>query len=803
MRRRELLRLAGLSGVVMASGLPFAARALAPRGRAAASPYGRWLRRGGLPAFVYAADHETLAGAEWDPILAPLTRRHWLMVGNPAIRLQVANDGTVALFDEGDGLRWLTAPDPAGTGVSVIIESDGTTWGSDYAQRGGEVVPLRTFGPTWFEVVDQRAGLTLERLVLCPEGERPWVLVRVRLRLAADASARIVSHIERWALRPRFCNFLLSPEQRRLNAERAVSYVLTPRLHGIEAAEQFASPNAGGPIGAAARTLIGPPATLRLEYVGGRAVPVTTAQGSPHPTLESRIVVPLRPGQTHELWFRFGRADDEVIDPARVLYDSRRGLARRLPRAGAALAPEARHEIPWHAALLTGGLGVDRVIGGHTLNQGSAYAYTICFNGAARDPLQHALPLVYLDPPRALSVLRNTCAWADVDGDLPYALDPAKIPASLGFRPSDQNLWALWLAAEYAAATGDLTAFDTALAYHPSRAAEPVPLREHLRRQFRFFVDEVGRGEGDHVRILNADWNDVAISDSGVDRETMIERGGSVLNSAMASWVLGVFGGLAERLGETALATEARSEAEALRLLVAQAWNGRWFHRAYAPGAGPVGDDDCWLEVQPWALLCGAADAHQAESLLATIDGGHRAGSPVGTRLRWPAPPEQVENGTWGDGTSGGIWYAIDMTLVWAAARIAPQLAWDAWRRMSLAAHSAAYPTIWEGTLSGPDSWNGPESTRPGRTWAAPPVLAMQTYPVNNNHSHAQPILAYLRLLGVEPTPRGTLAVGQGGRFRSESFHLGINGHGKLQAAGAVTVESAHGTVSGTGTVTW
>ena len=803
MHRRDFLKLAGLTGAAMASGLPFDAHALTPRGRAiSASPYGRWVRRGGLPAFVYSADHETLAGAEWDPILAPPTRRHWLMVGNPAIRMQVANDGTVALFDEGDGLRWLTAPDPSGTGVSVIVESDGTTWGSDYTQRAGEMVPLRTFGPTWFEVVDRRAGLTLERLVLCPEGERPWVLIRVRLSLAANAPARTFSHIERWALRPRFCNFLSTPEQRRVNAERAVSYALAPRLHGIEAAELFASPSVGGPIGAAARTLIGPPATLRLEYVGGRAVPVTTAQGSPHPILESRIVVPLEPGHSRELWFRFGRADDEVIDPAEVLYESRRALARRLPRAGAARAPEARNEIAWHAALLTGGLGVDRVIGGHTLNQGSAYAYTICFNGAARDPLQHALPLVYLDPPRALSVLRNTCAWADVDGDLPYALEPSKLPNSLGFRPSDQNLWALWLAAEYAAATGDLAAFDAELPYHPARGAAPVALREHLRRQFRFFIDEIGRGEGDHVRILNADWNDVAIADSGVDRETMIERGGSVLNSAMASWVLGVFAGLAERLGESALANEARGEAEALRLLVAQAWNGRWFHRAYGPGVA-VGDEDCWLEVQPWALLCGAADAQQAESLLATIDQGHRAGSPVGTRLRWPAPPDRVENGTWGDGTTGGIWYAIDMTLVWAAARIAPAIAWDAWRRMSLAAHTAAYPTFWEGTLSGPDSWNGPESTRAGRTWSAAPLFAMQTYPVNNHHAHAQPILAYLRLLGVEPTVRGTLAVGGGGRFRSPTFRLGPSGHGRLDAVGEVTVEAMHGTVSGTGAVKW
>ena len=340
-------------------------------------------------------------------------------------------------------------------------------------------------------------------------------------------------------------------------------------------------------------------------------------------------------------------------------------------------------------------------------------------------------------------------------------------------------------------------AFDEPLAYHPTYDTLAVPLREHLRRQFRFFVDEVGRGERGHVRILNADWNDTAIADSGVDRAVMVEQGSSVLNSAMASWVLAVFAGLASRLGDTALATEATAQADELRALVAQAWNGRWFHRAYAPGVAPVGDADCWLEVQPWAILCGAADASQAASLIALIDQGHRAGSPVGARLRWPAPPDRVAAGTWGDATLGGSWYAIDMTLVWAAARVAPDVAWDAWRRMTLGAHTAAYPAIWEGTLSGPDSWNAPESTRPGRTWSAAPAFAMQAFPVNNSHSHAQPLFAYLRLLGIEPTSSGTLAVGAGAEFRSRVLRLARSGHGSLRTRGVVTVETTHGTVQG------
>src|SRR4030095_3393477 len=204
--------------------------------------------------------------------------------------------------------------------------------------------------------------------------------------------------------------------------------------------------------------------TFVLEALGRSAGEARTVlEGSPHPTLEFETPLVLKPGARRELWFRFGRpATDPIPQPARLVTASLRGLAARLPDATARPAPEARREIPWHAPLLPGGLAVDRVIGGHTLDQGSAYSYSIGFNGAARDPLQHALPLVYLAPSLALSVLRNTCAWATPEGDLPYALDAAKRPTNLLFRPSDQNLWPLWLPAEYAGGTGGLPSFDQA-----------------------------------------------------------------------------------------------------------------------------------------------------------------------------------------------------------------------------------------------------------------------------------------------------------------------------------------------------
>lgn len=613
----------------------------------------------------------------WDPVIDPPTSRHWVHLGNRRITLAADSDGLTGVWDEHLGCRWLAER----TGVAR------------FGALATDSAAVKLFGPTFCRTAVASDSVGVERTVLCPEGAVPWVVIKIDV---LNRGAEVVrgALTEEWDVRPRLVDLEFGP------------------VRGD------APPDA--PV-------------VALEHFGGGRAETTAGLLAVEAGLE------LASGERTTEWFRFGLLDGPA-DPEAVYSTSLAGLRARLPSVTVPQAPEAAAEIAWHLALLTGGACEDGVLGGHTLNQGAAYSFRHGFNGAARDPLQHALPLVHFEPDLALSVLRNTCAWGSPDGDLPYALDGRKQPWTQLFRPSDQNLWALWLAAEYAAVTDDLAAFAEPVPYHPCHGAEPVALAENLRRQFRFFVDEVGVGEHGHVRILNADWNDLAVTESGVDREVMVERGESVLNSAMAAWVLPVYAGLAERLGDAATASEARQRAAGFRELVAGEWNGRWFRRAHGPGGKVVGDYDLWLEVQPWAILCGAATADQARALLETIDETCRAGSPLGARHRWPVP----------EGAQGQVWASVNMTLVWAASLHDPELAWDEWRRMTLHAHTAAYPEVWTGTLSGPDCYLAPDSDRPGETWALPDFgTAMQAYPVANLHSHSQPLLAYLRLLGI------------------------------------------------------
>jgi hypothetical protein len=122
---------------------------------------------------------------------------------------------------------------------------------------------------------------------------------------------------------------------------------------------------------------------------------------------------------------------------------------------------------------------------------------------------------------------------------------------------------------------------------------------------------------------------------------------------------------------------------------------------------------------------------------------------------------------------------------------------------MTLASHAAAYPGIWTGTLSGPDAYNCVESARPGETWGTH-ALAMQAYPVNNLHSHSQPLLSYLRLLGLEPTPEGRLRIRGGAKFSSRTVRVDAEGHGRIETRGPVVLDTLFGEVrGGPGSVTW
>ena len=72
--------------------------------------------------------------------------------------------------------------------------------------------------------------------------------------------------------------------------------------------------------------------------------------------------------------------------------------------ASAALADE----VAWHSYVLQAAPSFDSYFGEHIIDQGTAYRYSAGFQGAVRDPLQHAMPLTTSRPDLVRSVLRYT-----------------------------------------------------------------------------------------------------------------------------------------------------------------------------------------------------------------------------------------------------------------------------------------------------------------------------------------------------------------------------------------------------------
>ena len=93
------------------------------------------------------------------------------------------------------------------------------------------------------------------------------------------------------------------------------------------------------------------------------------------------------------------------------------------------------------------------------------------------------------------------------------------------------------------------------------------------------------------------------------------------------------------------------------------------------------------------------------------------------------------------------MWPSLNSILVWALALVNEGMAWDEWKKNSLARHAEVYPDLWYGIWSGPDSYY---SVLPKN-----PVQGSPVFPVMNMHSHSDQLYATAKLLGVEFTEKG------------------------------------------------
>ncbi|KAA0234280.1 MAG: hypothetical protein JJLCMIEE_02531 [Acidimicrobiales bacterium] len=482
-----------------------------------------------------------------------------------------------------------------------------------------------------------------------------------------------------------------------------------------------------------------------------------------------------------ELSFLLGFAADE--ETAQCTIEECRELPAREPsrptlRVEAEVDSPALREAGWHASYLRALRIPDDYFKASYFTQGSAYAFVHGVQGAPRDYAFCIPALSLVDPRGARDLLRVMMLMTRPDGSMHYAHTGSGRCTSGGVHasPTDLPIFLLWALTEYVWATGDRRFLEEVVPFYPLHLGAHSTVRERVVLAFRYLVEGVGRGPHGLLRVGSGDWSD-PISLMVSDRRAFHRRGESGFNTSFAVYALPRAAALLEA-GCAGEAADMTAFADELSAAMDDAWTGDWYLRGWDGRGTPIGDRHLFLDGQVWNLIAGRDDSSRRARLVEQIGARLDEPSPIGPTILDRPHPVRFGMLPQGWDCNGGVWAAISALLAWGYALHDPDRAWRCLAKQSFAQHAAAYPHIWYGIWSGPDSYNSHLGDRPGETFVQP-ATPMTEYPVMNSNAHAGPLLALLRVLGVETAPPGLVVRAPqlpGKPWRLETAHVSLSG---------------------------
>ncbi|MFX1503472.1 MAG: GH36-type glycosyl hydrolase domain-containing protein, partial [Promethearchaeota archaeon] len=493
----------------------------------------------------------------------------------------------------------------------------------------------------------------------------------------------------------------------------------------------------------------------------------------------------LKPKESRTLYFAYGYLLKGVLlnqivdDYKKEIYNqwkySTESWKKNIVKLSIPNETWVEREILWHNYYLRGAMTYDDYFKEHILSQGHIYQYIMGIQIAARDPLQHVLPFIFCEPKIVKEIIRYILKTVKEDGEIPYGVTGNGMIIPLPIYPSDLELWVLWVTSEYILATRDKDFLKEVIPTYPlyGKDAKTSTILKMLMLFYKHFTEIIGTGKHGLQRISTGDWNDGAVMGFVPEekQEEVRTHGESILNTTMAIYVLGKFAELLSINEQYEMADNVITYAESLKSAVKAQWNGKWFKRAwFTDELGWIGDDVLWLEPQPWAIIGDAVDNEWIPVLLNNIDVLLRNPSKIGARIL--SKDISVIKREVGIRVNGGIWPSINGTLIWALTQINGEMAWDEWKKNTLAFHAEAFPDIWYGIWSGPDTYNSDLSKYPGQTHffeylitgdpkdkkimlEDPFGVSWTDFPVMNLHPHAWPIFNLIHLIGANFTKIG------------------------------------------------
>ncbi len=577
------------------------------------------------------------SGPRPEPALPPAP---WVnVIANPSFGFLVSESGagyTWAGNSQMDRLTpWNNDPvsDPPGEVLYLRDEATGDVWTPTPLPLGAAAPTLVRHGQGYTVFEQQAHGLAQELLLFVP-ADAPVKVVRLKVRNTGSAPRRLsATYYAEWVLgtwRDQAPMRVLTE----IEAETGALLARSPFNQDFPGQLAFLDVNLRP------RTLTGDRGEF-LGRVGSPAAPAALGRvelsgrvgAALDPCGAVQAKFELQPGEEKEVVFLLGAGNgrEEVRqllqrfrDPGRVAQ----ALAEvkqtwdRILGVVQVRTPDPALDLMINRWLLYQALSC-RVWGRSALYQsGGAYGF--------RDQLQDVMALVYGAPGEARAQILRAASRQFLEGDVQHWWHP---PAGRGVRTrfSDDFLWLPFVVAHYIVVTGDAAVLDERVPFlkgpplkpeeHeeyglPERAGEEGTVYEHCLRALRHGMQYGAHGL---PQMGIGDWTD------GMIRVGAGGKGESVWVAwfQLACWQR--FAAFAGVRGDTTTAELCAQQIDRLKAAVEEnAWDGRWYRRAYFDDGTPLGsaqNDECQIDsiAQTWAVISGAGDAGRARAAMEMV----------------------------------------------------------------------------------------------------------------------------------------------------------------------------------------
>jgi cyclic beta-1,2-glucan synthetase len=575
-------------------------------------------------------------GREYVTLLGPgqATPAPWInVIANPHFGFQVAADGsgfTWALNSREHQITpWSNDPvaDRPGEVLYLRDEESGEVWGPTAApirDPGATYTAAHGQGYSRFELTARDIALDLCMFVAMDD---PIKICRLRIRNTSRRARRLsLTAYAEWVLgtsRGSSAPFILTEldtQTGALFARNPWDAVFGSRVAVADLAGQQSQWTADR------GEFLGRHGTLDMPAAMSTRVPLAGRAGAGlDPCCALRTAVDLEPGQTREVAFFLGEAED--APGARSLISRYRSAD-----LDAVFRKVCEH---WESVLgvvqvKTPDRSLDIMLNRWMLYQTLAcriWARSAFYQASGaygfRDQLQDGMALAVARPDLTREHLLRAGARQFGEGDVQHWWLPPLAAGATGqgvrTRISDDVVWLAYCVVHYIESTGDAAVLDEALPFLEGRALQPdehdaffmpgiseetATLFEHCARALDHALPV-----GEHGLPLfgTGDWND------GMNRVGEKGKGESVWLGWFLHATLSSFAPLAAARGEQVRANKWRVHAAALQRSLEAAWDGDWYRRGYFDDGTPLGSaasSECRIDsiAQSWSVMSGAGD---------------------------------------------------------------------------------------------------------------------------------------------------------------------------------------------------